>query len=126
MASRSAALWKRHEVVAARIADQIFDAAFLPPSMHIGKERLKAIDTVEVQKHVMLSPAMSLQHLEHSRFEVVIDRHAWHASPELEGMPLAEQKGFLPLSGETFHKHRSRKAEPPGQERDFDQLAIES
>ena len=33
------ALWKGHEVVTARIADQVFDAAFLPPGMHIGKER---------------------------------------------------------------------------------------
>jgi len=57
------ALWKRHEVVAARIADQIFDAAFLPSGMHIGKEGFKAIDTVEVEKHFVLSPAMSLQHL---------------------------------------------------------------
>ena len=74
--------------------------------MHIGKERLKAIDTVEVQKHVVLASAMSLQHLEHGWFEVVIDGHAWHASPELEGMLLAEQKGFLPLGREAFHKHR--------------------
>ena len=66
---------------------------------------------------------MSLQDLEHSRFEVIVDRHAWHTSPELKGMALAEQKGFLPLRGETFDKHRPRKAEPPSQERDFDQLA---
>ena len=106
MASRSRALGKRHEVVSARIADQIFDTAFLPPGMDIGKERLKAIDTVKVQKHLVLAPAMSLQDLEHSRFEVIVDRHAWHTSPELKGMALAEQKGFLPLRGETFDKHR--------------------
>ena len=111
-------LGKRHEVVSTRIAHQIFDTAFLPPSMHIGKERLEAIDTVEMQKHLVLAPTMSLQDLEHSRFEVIVDRHAWHASPELKGMTLAEQKGFLPLRGETFDKHRPRKAEPPGQERD--------
>src|SRR5437667_7051694 len=51
-------LWKRHEVVAARIPDQILHAAFLPSGMHIGKEGLKAIDTVEVQKHVVLASAM--------------------------------------------------------------------
>src|SRR5260221_5113259 len=33
------ALWERHEVVTACIANQIFDAAFLPPGMHICKER---------------------------------------------------------------------------------------
>jgi hypothetical protein len=32
-------LGKRHEVVSTRIAHQIFDTAFLPTSMHIGKER---------------------------------------------------------------------------------------
>lgn len=32
-------LGKRHEVVSARIPDQIFDTAFLPPGMDIGKER---------------------------------------------------------------------------------------
>ena len=61
---------------------------------------------------------MSLQYLEHSRFEVIVDRHAWHASPELKGMALAEQKGFLPLRGKTFDKHRPRKAESPSQEWD--------
>jgi hypothetical protein len=100
------ALGKRHEVVSTRITHQIFDTAFLPPRMDIGKERLEAIDTVEMQKHLVLSSAMSLQDLEHRRFEVIVDRQAWHASPELEGMALAEQKGFLPLRGETFDKHR--------------------
>ena len=33
------ALGKGYEVVSARIPNQIFDTAFLPPSMHIGKER---------------------------------------------------------------------------------------
>jgi hypothetical protein len=80
---------------------------------------------VEVQKHVVLSPAMSLQHLQDSWLEVVIDRHARHTSPELESVSLTEQKGFLSLGGETFHKHRPRKAEPSGQERDFHQLAFE-
>ena len=101
------ALGKRHEIVSTRIAYQIFDTTFLPTSMDIGKERLEAIDTVEMQKHLVLTPAMSLQDLEHSRFEVIVDRHAWHASPELKGMALTEQKGFLPLRGETFDKHRS-------------------
>ena len=68
---------------------------------------------------------MSLQDLEHSRFEVIVDRHAWHASPELEGMLLAEQKGFLPLGREAFHKHRPRKAESASQERDFEQPTME-
>ena len=68
---------------------------------------------------------MSLQHLEHGWFEVVIDGYAWHASPELEGMLLAEQKGFLPLGREAFHKHRPRKAESASQERDFEQPAME-
>src|SRR5205807_5024171 len=117
------ALWEGHEIVTARITDQIFDAPFFPPGMHISKERLKAVDTMEVQKHVVLSPAMSLQHLQDSWLEVVIDRHARYTSPELESVSLTEQKGLLSLGGETFHKHRPRKAEPSGQERDFHQLA---
>src|SRR6266571_7410844 len=63
------ALGKRHEVVSTRIAHQIFDTTFLPPRMDIGKERLEAIDTVEMQKHLVLASTMSLQDLEHSRFE---------------------------------------------------------
>src|SRR5438552_1582461 len=118
-------LWKRHEVVAASIPNQIFDASFLPSCMHIGKERLKAIDTVKVCKHFMFSSAMSLQHLEHGWLEVVIDHHAWHAVPELEGMALAEQEGFLPLGREAFHKHRPRKTQASSQERDFEQLAFD-
>ncbi len=98
-------LWERHEVVASRIADQIFDTAFLPAGMHIGKERLEAIDTLEVQKDLVLSATVSLQHLEDGWFEIIVDRHAWHSSPELKGMALTEQKGFLPLSGEAFDKH---------------------
>src|SRR6266566_4225626 len=73
----------------------------------------------------MLSSAMSLQYLKNGRFEVVIDDHARHPSPELKGMALTEEKGFLPLSGEAFHKHRSRKTEPSSQEGDFDQLACQ-
>src|SRR5690242_13790207 len=44
------AFWQRHEVVAASIAHQIFDTALLPAGMDIGKEGLKAIDTLEVYK----------------------------------------------------------------------------
>src|SRR5260370_15385988 len=40
-------------------------------------------------------------------------------------MVLTQQKGFLSLGGEAFHKHRSRKAESPSQERNFDQLTAE-
>src|SRR5436309_8250152 len=105
------ALWKAHEVVAARIAHQILHTAFLPPGMHIGKEGLKAIDTVEVQKHVVLASAMPFEHLQHGCFEVVVDDHAWYASPELEGVALSQQKGFLPLRGEAFDKHRPTKTE---------------
>jgi hypothetical protein len=93
--------------------------------MHISKERLKAIDTLEVQKHLMLSSAMSLQHLENRRFEIVVNGHAGYSSPELKGMALAKQKGFLPLGGEAFDKHGSRKAKASGQKRHFDQLAFD-
>src|SRR6266852_4691288 len=48
------AFWQGDEVIAASIADQILDASFLPPGMHIGKKGLEAIDTVKVQKHVLL------------------------------------------------------------------------
>src|SRR6266536_30042 len=48
------ALWKRYEVVSARIAHQIFDASLLPASMHIGKERLKAVDAWKVRKKASL------------------------------------------------------------------------
>src|SRR6266699_5057724 len=91
--------------------------------MHIGKERLEAIDTVKMQKHLMLAPAMSLQDLEHGWFEVVVDCRARHASPELKRMALPQQEGFLALGREAFHKHGSRKAKATGQEWDFDQLA---
>ncbi len=67
------ALWKRHEIVAACIAHQIFDASLLPPSCYIGKERFETIDALEVEKPFMLSSAMSLQHLEDSRFEIVVE-----------------------------------------------------
>ncbi len=50
---------------------------------------------------------MSFQHLEHGWFEVVVDRHARYASPELKGIALAEQEGLLALSGEALDKHRS-------------------
>src|SRR5713226_460392 len=40
-------------------------------------------------------------------------------------MVLTQQKGFLSLGGEAFHKHRSRKAESPSQERNFDELTAE-
>ena len=68
---------------------------------------------------------MPLQDLQHSWFQVVVDGKTRHASPELEGMALTEQKGFLPLGREAFHKHRPRKAQPPSQEWHFDQLALE-
>ena len=73
--------------------------------MHIGKEGLKAIDTVKVQKHVVLASAMPFEHLQHGCFEVVVDDHAWHASPELEGVTLSQQKGFLSLGREALDKH---------------------
>jgi DDE superfamily endonuclease len=63
--------------------------------MHIGKQCLKAIDPLEMQKHVLLSSAMSLQHLEHRWLEVVVDGDAGHPSPKLKGMALAQQKGAL-------------------------------
>ena len=118
-------LWKRHEVVTSCIANQIFDASFLPPGMHIGKERFEAIDTVEVQKHFVLSSAMPFQHLEYGGFEVIVDDYARHSAPELKGMALTEQKRFLPLGGETFDKHRPGKAEASGQEKNFHQLAFD-
>jgi hypothetical protein len=40
-------------------------------------------------------------------------------------MALTQQKGFLPLGREAFHKHCPRKAEPPGQEWDFGDLTLE-
>src|SRR5258706_11510862 len=52
------AFWQRDQVIAASIADQILDASFLPARMHIGKQRLEAIDTVKVQKHVLFSALM--------------------------------------------------------------------
>src|SRR5258706_1716495 len=119
------ALWKRHEVISARISDQIFDTALLPTGMPIGKQRFTALDTLEVYEHCVLTPAMSLQDLQHSRFEVIVDRKTRDASPELKGMPLTEQKGFLALGGEALDKHRTRKTEPPGQERHFDELAAQ-
>jgi len=73
----------------------------------------------------MLSSAMSLQYLQDSRFEIVVNGRARYSSPKLESMALAEQEGFLPLGGEAFHKHRSRKAEPSGQERNFYQLTFD-
>src|SRR6266487_520339 len=120
------AFWERHEVVAACIPHQIFDTSFLPTGMHIGKERLKAIDTLEVQKHLMLSSAMSLQHLQDSRLEIVVNGHTCYSPPELKGMALTEQKRFLSLSGEAFDKHRPPKAQPSGQEGDFYQLAFDT
>ena len=68
---------------------------------------------------------MSLQHLQDSRLEIVVNGHTCYSSPELKGMALTEQKRFLSLSGEAFDKHRPRKAEPSGQERDFYQLAFD-
>ena len=53
-------LGKRHKVVSACRADQIFHTALLPTGMDIGKERFKAIDAVKVQKHVMFAPTVSL------------------------------------------------------------------
>jgi hypothetical protein len=50
---------------------------------------------------------MSLQDLEHSRFEVIVDDHARDSPPELKGMALTEQKRFLPLGWEAFDKHGS-------------------
>src|SRR5256885_7888535 len=105
------AFWKWHEVIPSSIAHQILDASFLPASGDIGKERLKAIDTVKVEKHIVLSSAMSLQHLQHSGLEVIIDDHARDASPKLESVLLTKQKGFLSLSGETFDKHCPAKAQ---------------
>ena len=119
------ALWQRHEVVTSSIPDQILDASFLPTGMHIGKECLKAIDTVEVHKQVVLSSAMSLQHLQDGCFEVIVDHHARYASPELESVLLTKQKGFLPLRREAFDKHRPAKAEPSSQKRNLHQLAFE-
>src|SRR5713226_351928 len=81
---QSRSLWKRHEVIPPSIPDQIFDASFLPTGMHISKERLKAIDTLEMQKYVLLSSAMPWQHLENRWLEVVIDGDAWHPSPKLK------------------------------------------
>src|SRR5216683_4839356 len=92
---------------------------------HRAQVGIKAIHTLEMQKHVMLASAMSLQHLKHSWLEVVVDGDAGHPSPKLKGMALAQQKGILPLGREAFHKHRPRKAEPPGQERHFDQLTTQ-
>ncbi len=110
------ALWKGHEVISARIADQIFDTALLPTGMHIGKERFKAIDTLEVEKHVVLTPAMSLQDLHNSRFEVIVDRKTRDASPELKGMPLAEQKGapFVGWGSTRQTSHPKNGAARPG------------
>src|SRR6266536_580374 len=89
------ALWKRHEVVAARIAHQILHAAFLPPGMHIGKEGLKAIDTVEVQKHVVLASAMPFEHLQHGCFEVVFDNLKAAVLQVLKGHSRREHDVFL-------------------------------
>src|SRR5438128_2026151 len=119
------AFWQGDEVIAASIADQILDASFLPPGMHIGKKGLEAIDTVKVQKHVLFSALMPFQDLQNGRFEIIVDDHARYSPPECEGVMLTQQKGFLPLSREAFHKHGSRKAEPSGQERNFDQLTLE-
>src|SRR5579859_2423011 len=54
------ALWERHEVIPPGIPNQILDTAFLPSGGNVGKEGLKAVDTVEVHKHVVLSSAMTL------------------------------------------------------------------
>jgi len=43
--------------------------------------------------------------------EIVIDGHAGHASPKLEGMTLPQQEGVLPLGGKALHKHGSTKAQ---------------
>ena len=118
-------LWQWHEVVATGIADQVFDASLLPPGMDIGKEGFKAIDTLEMQEYVMFSPIVPFQHLEDRWLEIVIDRHARYSFPELEGMALAQHKGLLPLGGEAFDKHGSRKAQASGQKRDFHQLAFD-
>ena len=96
---------------------------FSQPAGDIGKESLKAIDAVEMHKHLMLSSAMSLQHLKHGRFEIIVDHHARHSTPEFKSMALAKQEGFLPLGGEALDKHRSTKAESSGQERNLHQLA---
>src|SRR5258708_5398303 len=119
------ALWERDHAVEASVSDQILDASFLPTGMHIGKKCLEAIDTVKVQKHVLFSAVMPFQDLQNGRLEIIVDDHARHSPPEFEGVMLTQQKGFLPLGGEAFHKHDSRKAEPSGQERDFDQLALD-
>ena len=47
-----------------------------------------------MQNQLVLAPAMSLQDLEHGGFEVVVDRQARHATPELERMALTQQKGY--------------------------------
>src|SRR5260221_954503 len=119
------ALWERDQVVAASVSDQILDASFLPTGMHIGKKCLEAIDTVKVQKHVLFSAVMPFQDLQNGRLEIIVDDHPRDYPPAFEGVMLTQQKGFLPLGGEAFHKHGSRKADPSGQERDFDQLALE-
>src|SRR5512135_2934537 len=80
------ALRQGYEVVTSRIADQILHRSLLPTRMDIGEKRLEAINTLEVEKQLVLSPAMSLQHLEHCRFEIVVNSHARHSAPELKGM----------------------------------------
>src|SRR5215472_9714095 len=93
--------------------------------MDIGKEGLEAIDTLKMEKQLMLSSAMPLQHLQDRRLEIVIDGHAGHASPKLESMTLPQQEGVLPLGGEALHIHSSTKAEAASQEGNLQQLVFD-
>src|SRR5262245_24430783 len=85
-------LGNRHEVIAARIADQIFNTALLPSCMNISEERFKSIHTVKVKKHVVFAPTMPLQNLEHRWLEVIVDNHARNPAPEFKGMALTQQE----------------------------------
>lgn len=53
----------------------------------------------------LLKAAMASEYLGYRRFQVIVDRQPGHPTPELKGVPLAQQEGVLPLGREAFDKH---------------------
>lgn len=89
MASRLVSSGRGKRRVAPRIAHQIFHTAFLPAGMDIGEEGFEAVHAAKMAEGVLFQAPMPFQHLRDRRFEVVVDHHARHPTPELEGVALA-------------------------------------
>lgn len=94
------------------------DAAFLMALGRCAIVAIKQIMAAKAREGLLFAPIMAFEHLEHSRFQVVIGNPLRHTPEKPKGLDMTLEESLLLLERKGHHKPRMRVIQTHGKELD--------